>query len=376
MNNHGTGCTLAAYIAAEMAKGADVPSAVRSAKRYVWRALERSVGLPLGSGLQRPMNHCFRISDWRSDLERQAAAAAEKAKSVASMIAAAAAASSAAAASEDREEYPVGERRNSSTTTQTSSSNFSIGDSPTSPSPLLHRTPSSTAAVFSLPPRVINAVDLRLYAVTDPSMIEASGGSLEEAVSAAIDGGATVIQLREKHCEGGEFTRRAAAALSRCRAAAGDGVPLIINDRIDVALAVGADGVHVGQSDISAAVARRLIGPDGILGVSVKTVEEAVAAEAAGADYLGAGAIFSTSTKDSSVIGVEGFRKVCEAVKIPVVAIGGVGHSGAAEEMIVGAGAAGIAVVSAIFAAENMKKAAAALRAEVDAALLVAAGKK
>lgn len=306
-NSHGTGCTLAAYIAAELAKGSSVPAAVRAAQNYVWRALERSVGLPLGAGPQRPMNHSFRVSDWRADLEREAAIAAERAKAI---------------------EATTG-----------------LPSTPQSPSPR----------------RVANPVDLRLYAVTDPAMIESSGFSVAQAVAAAVEGGATFVQLREKKCDGGEFVARAIEALACCRAAR---VPLIINDRVDVALAAGADGVHVGQDDIPAEAVRRMIGPDAILGVSVKTVEEALAAEAAGADYLGAGAIYSTATKDSSVIGVESFREVCAAVSIPVVAIGGVGKGVAKEVME--AGAAGIAVVSAIFAAKDMRKAATELREEVD----------
>ena len=308
-NSHGTGCTLAAYIAAELAKGASVPTAVDAAHRYVWRALERSVGLPLGSGPQRPLNHSFRVSDWRTYLEKQAAVASERAKAV---------------------EATTG----------------------------LPGTPHFTPLK-----RLPNPIDLKLYAVTDPGMISASGFSVGQAITAALEGGATVIQLREKKCDGGEFMTRAKEALACCRAAR---VPLIINDRVDVALAVGAEGVHVGQDDLPAEAVRKIIGPDMILGISVKTVEEAQAAEAAGADYLGAGAIYSTSTKDSSVIGVESFRKVCSAVNIPVVAIGGVGKGTAAE--VAEAGAAGIAVVSAIFAAEDMRRATAELREEVESA--------
>lgn len=304
-NAHGTGCTLAAALAAALATGADVPAAVRTAKAYVWRALERSVGLPLGSGPQRPMNHAFRVADWRSELEAAAAATAAAA------------------------------------------------DSAVPPAPS--------------PPRLPNPVDLRLYAVTDPALIEAVGLDVAAAVEAAVAGGATVVQLREKTADGGAFAERAAAAAAVCRAA---GVPLIINDRVDVALTVDAAGVHVGQDDLPAGAVRRLIGPDKILGVSVKTPEEAVAAAAAGADYLGAGCISATGTKESSVIGIQGFAAVAAAVGIPVVAIGGVGPGSAAE--VVAAGGAGIAVVSAIFGARSPRAAAEALRAEVDAALATA----
>jgi len=152
-------------------------------------------------------------------------------------------------------------------------------------------------------------------------MIARSGLTLASAVEAAICGGATVIQLREKHDDGGKFMAKAADVRAICQ---GVGVPLLINDRVDIALAVGADGVHVGQDDLPVEVVRRMMGPDAIIGVSVKTVAEALEAEAKGADYLGVGAVFATGTKeDSSVIGIEGLRAVCDAVAIPVVGIGG-----------------------------------------------------
>jgi hydroxymethylpyrimidine kinase/phosphomethylpyrimidine kinase/thiamine-phosphate diphosphorylase len=325
-NSHGTGCTLAAYIAAEIAKGSDIPSAVRAAKMYVWRALERSVGLPLGSGPQRPMNHLYRTSDWRTDLEKQ-------------------------------------HIEEQSTTALASNT----GDRSSSVEVEIQQQQQQRQQTSTFPHRMPNPIDLRLYAVTDPSMIDSSGLSVPDAVSAAIKGGATVIQLREKNCGGKEFTSRATAVMERCRAA---GVPLIINDRVDVALAIGADGVHVGQDDIPAEAVRKVLGPDCILGVSVKTLEEAIAAEEAGADYLGAGAIFSTATKNSSVIGVEGFQKVCREVNIPVVAIGGVEET--AVKDVVDVGAAGVAVVSALFAtgqgSECVTQAARELRQVVDEA--------
>lgn len=146
------------------------------------------------------------------------------------------------------------------------------------------------------------------------------------------------------------------------------GVPVIINDRVDIALAVDADGVHVGQSDMPAPVVRRLLGPHKILGVSVKTPQQAVQAVQDGADYLGCGAVYPTGTKDSDVIGLQGLTAVCEAAHpVPVVSIGGVGLANAADT--VQAGAAGIAVVSAVFAAPDAQAAAAELRAAVDAAL-------
>jgi hydroxymethylpyrimidine kinase/phosphomethylpyrimidine kinase/thiamine-phosphate diphosphorylase len=290
-----------------MAKGADVPSAVAAAKRYVWRLLERSAGLPLGQGPNRPMNHGYRLADWRAELEQASSASA------------------------------------------------------------VDPGASGASAPPAFPRRLPNAVDVRVYAVTDAALIEASGLSLESAVRAALEGGATCVQLREKRCDGGRFAARAAAALAACRAR---GVPLLVNDRVDVALAVGADGVHVGQDDLPAAAVRAMIGPDMLLGVSVKTPAEAAAAEAAGADYLGAGAVYPTGTKDSSVIGLDALAAICAAVRIPVAAIGGVGAGNAAAA--VGAGAGGVAVVSGIFGAPSPADAARELRAAVDGAAAAA----
>lgn len=145
------------------------------------------------------------------------------------------------------------------------------------------------------------------------------------------------------------------------------GVPVIINDRVDVAVAADADGVHVGQSDIPARLVRQMIGPNRILGVSVKTPEQAIKAVADGADYVGAGAVFPTGTKDSSVIGLAGLTAVCEAVDIPVVSIGGLSAANAADT--IHAGTQGIAVVSAVFAAKDVVAATRQLREVVDVAL-------
>ncbi|KAJ9512592.1 hypothetical protein QJQ45_018904 [Haematococcus lacustris] len=187
---------------------------------------------------------------------------------------------------------------------------------------------------------------VRLYAVTDPGLNQRAGRTLAEAVAAAVQGGATIVQV--------------------CRAA---GVPLVVNDRVDIALALGPDvGVHVGQSDLPCSVVRQLLGPSRLLGVSVKTVSEAELAVQQGADYLGCGAVCPTSTKDSDVIGIQGLRQVCEAVKgTPVVAIGGVGAANAS--VMVQAGAAGIAVVSAVFGQSDPAAAALVLRDAVDRAL-------
>eukprot|EP00887_Chlorella_sp_A99_P000146 scaffold16.g146.t1 len=327
--------------AEELAKGASVAAAVDQARKYVWRVLERSVGLPLGRGTQvrkgaraaparrlrgagahrctrrrggnwvssgsrlphirrtlplptpppqRPMNHGYRLSDWAADLAAADLAAADGGEAVA--------------------EAAGGEK--------------------------------------AAPRRIPNPIDLRVYAVTDPGCNTRHGRSNAEAVRLAIDGGATVVQLREKDADGGRFVQEAAEALEVCRA---QGVPLLVNDRVDVALAVDADGVHVGQDDLPCALVRRLVGPDRIVGVSVKTAEEAVKAEAEGADYIGAGAVFPTATKESGVIGLPALAEICKAVRIPVVSIGGVATSNAGDT--VAAGAAGAAVVTAIFDADS-----------------------
>uniref|UniRef100_A0A383VQM6 thiamine phosphate synthase n=1 Tax=Tetradesmus obliquus TaxID=3088 RepID=A0A383VQM6_TETOB len=145
------------------------------------------------------------------------------------------------------------------------------------------------------------------------------------------------------------------------------GIPVIINDRVDVAIAAGADGVHVGQSDIPARLVRQMIGPDKILGVSVKTPAEAAKAQADGADYIGVGAVFPTGTKASSVIGLSGVAEVCRSASLPAVAIGGVGAHNAKET--IAAGVEGLAVVSAVFAAPDVAAATRELRQAVDAAV-------
>ncbi|MCR4430363.1 MAG: thiamine phosphate synthase [Tepidanaerobacteraceae bacterium] len=190
-------------------------------------------------------------------------------------------------------------------------------------------------------------MDLRLYAVTDRSYLD--GISLSLAVELAIKGGATIIQLREKQISGKEFYE---LALEVKRVTSRYGIPLIINDRADIALAVDADGLHVGQEDIPADVARRIIGPSRILGVSAKTVDEALKAERDGADYLGVGAVFPTPTKpESDAIGMEGAKKIKEAVKIPVVAIGGITVENA-YDVVLKAKVDGISSVSAVFAGD------------------------
>ena len=201
------------------------------------------------------------------------------------------------------------------------------------------------------------ALDLSVYVITDRRL--AGDRSILDVVRAAIRGGATVIQLREKEATTREMVELGQALLQITREA---GVPLIVNDRVDVALAIDADGVHVGQDDMPAAIARRLIGPDKILGVSAETVEEALAAQRDGADYLGVGDIYGTTTKPDAgpPIGLEGLRRIVEAVTIPCVGIGGITPENAAA--VVKAGAAGVAVVSAVMAAPDPEEATRRLR--------------
>lgn len=184
-----------------------------------------------------------------------------------------------------------------------------------------------------------------------------------EAVQGAVKGGATVVQLRSKELGTRELVDQALALKEKCRDAK---VTLLINDRVDVCLAVDADGVHVGQSDLPPAYVRKLLGPDKVLGVSVKSVEQAMEAEAAGADYLGVGALFPSQTKeDSSVVGVEGLKEIVAVVRIPVVGIGGIELKNIAQ--VVGKGKAdGVAVVSALFGAEDVMLAAKEMKWRVD----------
>jgi thiamine-phosphate pyrophosphorylase len=197
---------------------------------------------------------------------------------------------------------------------------------------------------------------LLLYAVTDRTWL--GGRTLADAVHDALEGGATFLQLREKNLDDDSFLQ---LALEIKEIAAKYKVPFVINDNINVALACGADGVHVGQKDMAAKDVRKIIGPDKILGVSAQTVEQAVAAEENGADYLGVGSVFSTSTKlDADAVSFETLKEICQAVSIPVVAIGGINKDNARK--LKGSGIDGIAVVSAIFAQENIREAAAELR--------------
>lgn len=189
-----------------------------------------------------------------------------------------------------------------------------------------------------------------LYAVTDSAWLH--GRTLASCVREALAGGATFVQLREKHMSTDELVEEAKTILPICREAR---VPFLIDDDVEAARLVGTDGVHVGQSDTACAEARRILGPDAIVGVSAQTVEQAVAAERAGADYLGVGALIPTPTKPDAVdVTPEELARICRAVEIPVVGIGGLHLS--TIDILDGTGAAGAAVVSAIFAAEDIER--------------------
>ncbi|MCD7920368.1 MAG: thiamine phosphate synthase [Clostridiales bacterium] len=197
---------------------------------------------------------------------------------------------------------------------------------------------------------------LRLYAVTDRAWLH--GRTLESQMEQAILGGATIVQLREKTLTGEALLAEAKALRALCRRY---GVPFLVNDDVALALAVGADGVHVGQEDMAAEQARALLGPDKILGVSAHSVAQAVAAQRAGADYLGCGAAFVTGTKtDARPIPRETLQAVTAAVNIPVVAIGGITQGNLPQ--LQGCSLAGAAVVSALFAQEDVQEAARELR--------------
>ena len=195
-----------------------------------------------------------------------------------------------------------------------------------------------------------------LYAVTDRAWTGCM--SLYRQVEAALKNGVTCVQLREKALEEDAFFREAVEIGSLCREY---GVPFIINDNVELALKCGADGVHVGQEDMAAGEVRRRVGEKLIVGVSAHTVEEAVEAEKNGADYLGLGAVFTTSTKTNVVnMFPRTLRAICDAVRIPTVAIGGIREENL--PLLRGSGVDGVAVVSAIFGAEDPGKAAARLR--------------
>lgn len=198
---------------------------------------------------------------------------------------------------------------------------------------------------------------MRLYAVTDRAWV--GQGTLGDQVEQALRGGVTCVQLREKSLGVPAILVEAEEIGALCRSY---GVPFLINDRVEIALQCGADGVHVGQKDRAAREVRRLLGPNLILGVSARTVEQAVQAERDGADYLGVGAVFSTSTKaDAMPVSYETLQAICRAVSIPVVAIGGIQRENLLS--LAGSGVDGVALVSAIFAAPDVETASRELRA-------------
>ena len=199
----------------------------------------------------------------------------------------------------------------------------------------------------------VRSEQLRLHAVTDRAWAADEDAFLAQ-VEAAIDGGAAFVQLREKHLDDKDFLAEAERFVALCRR---KGVVSIINDNVEIAAKTGADGVHVGQEDLAAGRVRQVLGPDKIIGVSAHTVEEALAAQAAGADYLGTGAAFVTGTKtDAKPISRDTIRAICAAVDIPVVAIGGITRDNLPE--LKGCGLDGVAVVSALFAQKDVKAAA------------------
>ncbi len=187
-----------------------------------------------------------------------------------------------------------------------------------------------------------------VYAVTDRTWL--NGNTLEQQVEQAIKGGATLIQLREKELS---YTAFLEQAIQLKKVTDKYHIPLIINDNVDVAKAVNAEGVHVGQKDMEAGAVRQKLGENKIIGVSVQTVEQALLAQKQGADYLGVGAVFSTSTKlDASEVSFETLQKICDAVSIPVVAIGGINAQNIMQ--LKNSGINGVAVVSAIFAQKDI----------------------
>ncbi len=207
----------------------------------------------------------------------------------------------------------------------------------------------------------MNPQQLRLYAVTDRSWLK-PGETLAEVVETLLKAGVTCVQLREKEAEDAFILQEAQELKALCHRY---GVPFLVNDRPDLAQAVGADGVHVGQEDTGLTEARNLLGPNALLGGSAHTVEEALAAQAAGADYLGCGAVFGSGTKHNvSQMPLETLTAICQAVDIPVVAIGGVSLDNL--PLLADTGIAGVAVISGLFAADDKTEAAQAFLRQLE----------
>lgn len=204
----------------------------------------------------------------------------------------------------------------------------------------------------------VDKKDLLLYAVTDRHWL--NGRTLYSVVKESLDGGVTFLQLREKELDEVHFLEEAKELQQLCREYQ---VPFIVNDNVDIAIAMDADGVHVGQSDMEAGDVRAKLGSDKIIGVSAQTVEQAVLAEKHGADYLGVGAVFPTGSKDDADdVSYETLKAICEAVSIPVIAIGGITQENVKE--LAGSGICGIAVISAIYAQKDIRKASEDLKKE------------
>ncbi len=199
-------------------------------------------------------------------------------------------------------------------------------------------------------------IDYSLYLCTDRSIM--SDTSIEECVEKSLKGGVSVVQIREKDCPGKEFLQIAKSVKEITRRY---GVPLIINDRVDVAIAVGADGVHVGQDDLPCAIVRSMVGEDMIIGVSASSLTEALKAQQDGADYIGVGAMFATDTKtDAKVVTMEELDRIRREVSIPIVVIGGINKTTLPD--FIGKGIDGIAVVSAIVSQNDVVSAARELK--------------
>ena len=200
-----------------------------------------------------------------------------------------------------------------------------------------------------------NLADYQLYLVTDRNCLQQQ--TLEQAIEQAILGGVTLVQLREKAIASKAFYERALRIKAICHRY---NVPLLINDRVDIALAVEADGVHIGQSDLPCGVVRQILGKDKIIGVSARTAQQAIQAQADGADYLGVGAMFATSTKaDAQTVTIASLTQIRQSVTLPIVAIGGINHTTlpALQQALQAADTSidGVAVVSAILGQKDVK---------------------
>ncbi len=209
-------------------------------------------------------------------------------------------------------------------------------------------------------------IDYSLYFVTDRGL--SRGRTTQQVVEAALCGGVPCVQLREKTCSTREFITQALSIKDHLKRY---NVPLIINDRVDIALAVNADGVHLGQSDMPIETAKAILKDSMIIGISAESLKNAVQAEKDGADYIGVGSIYATSTKTdtASPLGLEGLREIRRSVKIPLVGIGGLNRENAGE--VINNGADGVAVVSAIVAAHDPEKAAGELKKIIEQARLL-----